>query len=137
MSKLRIVALIVAGLAFGGPAVYAQDHSGHDHGSEMKEMKEMKARLVGEVIDVVCYIRMDAKGPKHIKCAEMCAKQGVPLGILNEKDNQIYLIFPEGHGNPNEKAMPFIGKRVEVMGKVDTKGGVKAITVEKISEVKG
>jgi len=134
MFKLRIAAL-VALVVFMGSSVYAQehDHSGHDHGDAVMEAK---AHLVGEVIDVVCYLRMDAKGPKHIKCAEMCAKQGVPLGILNEKDNQIYLVFVEGHGNPNEKAMPFIGKRVEVMGKVDSKGGLKGITVEKISEVK-
>ena len=129
----RIITLAVVGLVFFGSAVYAQDHSGHDHGDAMKESK---AHLVGEVIDVVCYLRMDAKGPKHIKCAEMCAKQGIPLAILNEKDNQIYLVFPEGHGNPNEKAMPFIGKRVEVIGKVDMKGGLKGITVEKISEMK-
>lgn len=133
MLKLRLMALI--GLTFFGASVYAQehDHSGHDHGATMKETQ---THLVGEVIDVLCYLRMDAKGSKHIKCAEMCAKQGVPLGILNEKDNQIYLVFPEGHGNPNEKAMPFIGKRVEVMGKVDMKGGLKGITVEKISEAK-
>ncbi len=137
MSKLRIVALIVVGLAFGGPAVYAQDHSGHDHGSEMKEMKEKKAHLVGEVIDVSCFTRMDGKGADHVKCAEYCIKQGAPVGILDEKSGQVYLVLPEKMGgDPKAKIMSFVGKRVEVMGKVDTKGGVKAITIEKISAVK-
>ena len=136
MFKLRIMALVV-GFSFLGSVVYAQEHnhSGHDHGDSM--MKESATHIVGEVVDVGCYTRMDAKGTDHIKCAEICIKQGMPVGILDEKSGEVYLVLPEKMGgDPKAKVMSFIGKRVEVMGKVDSKGGVKAITIEKISAVK-
>ena len=136
MPKFKFLALVAGiGLIFWGAPVSAE--TGHGEHAHDTEMQKEEARIVGEVIDVVCYVRMDARGEKHIKCAEYCAQLGIPLGILEEKTGQIYLVFPEGHGNPNEKAVPFIGKKVEVVGKINTKGGLKGITVKKISEVKG
>ena len=76
---------------------------------------------------------MDATGPQHVKCAESCVKQGVMLGILEAGTGQVYLILPEGHGSPSEKAMPYLGKQVEVTGKIQAKGGLRGIIVERIS----
>ncbi|MDA0747463.1 MAG: hypothetical protein O2954_13165 [bacterium] len=123
------------GLVLWTASAWAEE--GHEHGKQgHAQMQEEKAHIVGEVIDVVCYVRMDARGEKHIKCAEFCADKGSPLGILDEKSGQIYLVFPEGHGNPNEKVLSYIGKRVDVVGKVSTKGGLKGIAVETVSAAK-
>ena len=137
MSKFRFIALVVGlGLALWGTSVFADEHNHKAPEQHGQASVERNVHFVGEVIDIACYIRMDARGPGHIKCAEMCAKQGSPLGILDESTKQIYLVFPEGHGDPKEKVMPFIGKRVQVAGKAHAKGGLNAITVEKISEAK-
>ena len=57
------------------------------------------------------------------------------MGVLQTLTGHVYLILPEGHGNPNEKAMPYIGRQVEVVGKLHAKGGLKGIAAERISEV--
>ena len=88
--------------------------------------------MTGEVVDIVCYTRMDAKGPQHVKCAEYCAKQGSPLGFLDAATGQIYVIFPEGHGNPTVKVMGYIGKEVQVKGKVHSKAGLKGLHLENV-----
>jgi type 1 fimbria pilin len=40
--------------------------------------------ITGTVVDTGCYVSHDSKGEAHTKCAEACAKNGVPLAILDE-----------------------------------------------------
>jgi hypothetical protein len=44
--------------------------------------------VTGEVIDITCYVRHDSKGPKHTKCATVCADLGMPLGLLEDETNE-------------------------------------------------
>ena len=105
----------------------------HQH-SQIPEGKEVT--ITGHVIDPLCYVTMNMVGEKHKKCAVMCAKNGVNLGILEKGTDIIYLAFPEGHGNPNEKLMAFIEEDVKVTGKLWEKGGLKAIQIQKVEKVK-
>ena len=91
-----------------------------------------KVTLVGEVIDTVCFLGHDSRGKDHVACAEECAKNGVPLAILDEKTNQLYLPSPQDHSNPNSSLMSFIGQRVIVTGQVLSKSGLKGISIESI-----
>ena len=125
----------------GGQAV-AQMHakSGHEaqgHMEHEKSQKKMKegVRLVGQVIDPVCYIRHDSMGKEHKECVVVCAKQGITLGILEEGTGKIYLSFPEGHGSPNGKLLAYVEERVEVTGTVYTAGGLTGIEVKMIKGV--
>ena len=59
------------------------------------------------------------------------------MGILEDKTGKVYMVFPQGHTNPNEKIMPYIGKRVKVVGEVHEKGGLRGITIAEITELKG
>ena len=141
MRRYKLSVLVAGvGLALWALPVTAEDTSGHmhgDHGKAAMKTEQVASRITGEVVDVLCYLRMDAKGPGHVQCAQYCANLGIPLGILEAGTGKIYLIFPEGHGNPLEKAAPLIGKQVEAVGKIHMKGGLHAMTVEKIAEVKG
>lgn len=92
-------------------------------------------RVVGEVIDTVCYVSHDSRGPEHLECARECAKNGVSLGILEEKTGRIYLSLPVDHTNPNDKLMKFIARRVEVRGQVFRKGGLTGFFVESVREL--
>jgi len=103
---------------------------------ETEAAKGKEITIEGHIIDPYCYITMDMIGEKHKKCAQMCAKNGINLGILEKDTNIIYLVFPEGHGNPNEKVMEFIEEDVKISGKLWQKGSLNAIQIEKIEKMK-
>lgn len=126
---LTVLAVLVAATVVGA------QHADHAHGHDAKP--ERGVTIKGHVIDIVCYTRHAAIGEKHLKCATTCAKTGIPMGILEDGTNEIYLVFPPGHQNPNEKLMPFLEKDVTVTGTVHRKGGLKGITISKITERAG
>lgn len=88
--------------------------------------------LTGLVVDTGCYVSHDTKGEKHVKCATACAKAGVPLAILDEKDGTLYLPVAMDHKNQNLKLMAFIEKRVKVSGVRMDRGGVKGIFIKAV-----
>lgn len=88
--------------------------------------------LVALVVDTGCYLSHDSKGPGHLKCAEACAKAGVPLALLEEKTGVVYLPVAVDHKNQNERLLPFLEKRVKVTGTAMDKGGMKGIALKTI-----
>lgn len=87
----------------------------------------------GEIIDTYCYALMGAKGPSHRECAIECAKKGIPVGILQEGTNKVYVLLP----NKDKTSLPpavidNMAKVVTVTGKVYTSGGSQFLTVESI-----
>lgn len=101
-------------------------HEGHEHGASHP------ATITGEVIDPVCYLSHDSRGPDHAECARMCAKNGIGLGILQDKTGTIYISLPVDHSNPNAKLLDYAGQRVEVKGTVFRKGGLTGIFVQEV-----
>lgn len=88
--------------------------------------------ISGEVIDMACYIPHPetSRGPSHRKCADVCAKKGIPIGILTD-DGQVYLLLedhenPKAYGQLKEKA----AEKVSVEGEKVSRGGVQAFVVE-------
>lgn len=126
--KNILIALSIIALA--GLAVFAQ-HA-HDGKQTSKDVT-----IIGEVIDPVCYLSHDSTGPEHKKCAEYCVKQGIGLGILEDKTGQVYVSLPVDHSNPNAKLKDFIAEKVKVSGTLYTKGGLKGIHVKSIERVGG
>ena len=90
------------------------------------------AVITGEVVDTACWIGHNAKEPDHIKCAAMCARNGIPLAILDVDSDMLYLPIATDHKNPNTKLMDFIGSKARVAGNVIQKSGIKGIVIEKI-----
>lgn len=128
--KKTILTLV---MLFGAYAGLQAQHA-HDHGNKAQTVKN--SEIKGHVIDIVCYTRHAAIGEKHLKCATTCAKTGIPMGILEDGTNEIYLVFPPGHKNPNDQLMAFLEKDVTVKGTVHHKGGIKGITISSITERK-
>jgi hypothetical protein len=89
--------------------------------------------ITGLIVDTGCYLSHDTKGPQHIKCATMCANNGVPLAILDEASGKVYLPIAVDHKNQNAKLLPFIEKKVKVTGAVMTKGGVNGIAIKTVA----
>lgn len=88
--------------------------------------------VTGEVVDMSCYLGHPetGRGPGHKKCAETCAKKGLPMGILAE-DQTVWLLL-EDHDNPKAYATALEGaaKTITVEGRKATVGGVNGIVVE-------
>ncbi len=92
--------------------------------------------VTGEVIDMSCYLAHPntSTGGSHRKCAETCAKKGLPMGLLTE-DKQVYLLL-EDHENPKvyAQALEQAAKTITVEGRKVTQGGVNGIVVESVKE---
>ena len=114
--KKRIVIAVVGVAVFG----FAHD-----------EDKGKPVTITGTVIDTGCYMSHDAIGAKHADCATMCAKNGVPLAIVDAA-GKVYMPVAADHKNQNAKLMPFVEKRVKVNGTLLEKGGLTGLTIKTI-----
>lgn len=83
----------------------------------------------GEIIDMACYMARGSKGAAHKACAQMCAKKGVPIGVLTD-GGEVYLLLDD-HNNPDpyDAAKKLAGEHAEISGKKFSKQGVASIVV--------
>ena len=90
--------------------------------------------ITAEVVDLVCYLNMGAKGEGHRDCAQTCADAGLALGFLGS-DGNIYLA--SGQGMPaaptNPQLRPHAEHTVEVKGTLHERSGARSIVVESIT----
>jgi len=91
------------------------------------------ATIKGYVLDSACAFVKDLKKPISPDCAVTCAKAGSPLVVLAD-NGMIYLPISEAPPatGQNERLLPFAGQKVSITGKVLTKGGSRALIIEKI-----
>jgi hypothetical protein len=87
----------------------------------------------GEVVDTFCYATMGAKGASHKPCGIDCAKKGIPVGLLEQGTNKLYVLLP----SKDKTALPDdviakMGSTATVTGKVHTSGGDNFLTVESV-----
>ncbi len=126
MSKaLRVIStpLIAALVALG---VSLQLGVAHDAKAE-------KRTIVGHVVDMACFTGHSSIGDSHRGCATSCAKAGVPLAILDQQSQTLYLPLSKNHHVPaNPELMSFVEKDVRVTGMVVEKNGMKTILLESI-----
>lgn len=52
--------------------------------------------LVGEVVDLSCYLQVGKHGDKHRDCGQKCARAGQPVGLLTA-DGGVYTLIDEEH----------------------------------------
>jgi hypothetical protein len=91
--------------------------------------------ILGEVVDLSCYVTEGARGAAHETCAIACIKNGEPAGILEEKTGKIYLVVTGDHSNPADKVLPFVAKMVEVTGMVNERSGIMTVDIQTIKEI--
>jgi len=119
--KRRIVAPILLlsfclSLSFAAPAVHADDD----------------VTLQGEVVDMACYMSKGSKGAAHKACAQLCAKKGVPVGLLTDAGELYLLLDDHNDPDPYEAAKKLAGERAEIGGKKFVKQGVASIVVANV-----
>jgi hypothetical protein len=121
MHRWSSIALIVSIIGVGGlhtPRALAQE----------------TVTIQGEVVDMACYMAHEKKGPSHKSCALLCAKGGVPMGILTDSGEVYLLIDNHDDNTPYEAVKKLAGSRAELTGQKFVKQGVASIMV---SAVKG
>ena len=120
-------------LSFGAINAFADqhEHKGHKmHGEADKEVV-----LVGEVLDLYCYMKHPAMGQglEHAKCAQTCIRKGLPIGFL--ADDEVYLIIGKEHESAKDLVVDFAGIQSCLTGTLIEHDGVKAIEFAKIEKV--
>ena len=106
---------------------------------EKKDKKSKEITLTGEVIDVKCYLTgmMGGKGEDHKQCAIDCIKGGLPVGVLDEKTDSVYVVVPKGGmKGANEELTPYIAEKVKLTGTIAKKGGERLFIYTKVEAVK-
>jgi len=87
--------------------------------------------ITGEIIDTFCFATMGARGESHRQCAMDCAKAGIPLGILEDQTNQVYVLLPPKNKEPVPQALiDQCARKVTITGQVYKVGGSQFLTVE-------
>lgn len=89
--------------------------------------------VTGEVVDLACYLHEPTmKGPGHRKCAQTCAKKGIPMGLLTDS-GQVFLLL-ENHDTPKPyaDAIAQAAETITVEGEKVTQGGMNGIVVEAV-----
>lgn len=85
--------------------------------------------LQGEVVDMACYMAKGSRGAAHKSCAQMCAKKGVPLGLLTDGGELYLLVDDHDNAAAYEAVKKLAGERAEVSGRKFVKQGVASIVV--------
>jgi len=92
--------------------------------------------VVGEIVDLSCYLQVGKHGDKHRDCGQKCARNGQPLGLLTA-DGGVYMLIDEEH-DPRRDGLTDLRKQlidqmahvVTVHGTVTEVAGQKALYVQ-------
>lgn len=96
--------------------------------------------VVGEIIDLSCYMQLGKHGEAHRSCGQKCVQNGQPIGLL-AKSGTVYMLMPEEHdprrdGGVDAKASAseHMGHIVEVNGTEARVNGYRAIYVQGLTK---
>jgi hypothetical protein len=130
---MRFVILTAMFLVATHPS-FAHDSKHDDHAtkSAAKPAPDRKqAKLVGEVVDLTCYLSHDGKSEKHAQCALDCIKKGNPVAILS--NGVLFAVISSDHEPPNARLAPFAGKQVVVTGEQSEKNGLHFVDMDSVA----
>jgi hypothetical protein len=104
-------------------------------GVDKKPQPGKGVTLVGEIVDLSCYVQLGKHGEKHRPCGQKCVQNGQPIGLLL-KDGSLYMVMPEEHDprrdggvDAKQSASDHMGHIVKVIGTEASVNGYKAVYV--------
>lgn len=93
-------------------------------------LSSVPLKVLGEVLDLNCYLTDGAKGSDHKSCATSCIKAGGPMGLL-PLDGQVYLLLQDrANKSIYEVLKTKAAEKVMVTGEVCRRGGMQAMIVK-------
>jgi hypothetical protein len=120
-------------LGFGAlNGLAGEEEHKHHH---MQGESNQEVTLVGEVLDLYCYMKHPAmgQGSEHAKCAKTCIRKGLPIGFL--ADGEVYVIIGKEHESAKDLVVDFAGTQSRLAGTLIEHDGMKAIEIAKIEKV--
>ncbi len=87
-----------------------------------KTIKGTATTVVGEIVDLSCYLQVGKHGDKHRDCGQKCARNGQPIGLL-AADGAIYTLIDEEHDPRRDGLTDFRKSAIEHMAQVVTVNG--------------
>ena len=94
--------------------------------------------ISGEIVDIKCFLTamMKGRGENHKECAIMCIKDGLPVGILDDSTNEVYIVVPKGGmKSGNDELMQYAAQNVKLTGTILKKNGQSMFLYSKIEAV--
>lgn len=129
--------VLAAFLALGAADAYAQQTHmhGQQEGHKMMEDSAKEVTLVGEVVDLYCYMKHPAngQGADHAKCAQNCIRKGLPIGFL--ADGKVYVIVGKDHETVADLVVDFAGTQSTLTGTLFNHHGVMGVELASIKAV--
>lgn len=89
---------------------------------EGKVLEGKPITVVGEIVDLSCYLQVGKRGDKHRDCGQKCAEQGQPIGLLTE-DGSLFILMDEEHNPRRDGLTNFRKAAIENMAYVVTVHG--------------
>jgi hypothetical protein len=115
--EVAVTVLVVGGLSMTPSRAQGKDRS-----------------MTGTVVDTYCLVTMGMGGKAHKQCAMMCARNGAPLSIKEEKTGALYLIAGQKNMVYASAGLEqYVEEKVTVKGKVYERDGVKMIVVDAVA----
>jgi hypothetical protein len=110
------------------------------HADGMGDMKAAPGKtvvLVGEVLDMDCFMNEGAHGKKHMDCAVMCLNNGAPVGLLTDDGKAYFLTGNEGKGKMKfyDKVRDMGGQRVKITGVEQDRNGTHCVRVDNAEKI--
>ena len=87
-----------------------------------KPVEGKTTTVVGEIIDLSCYLQVGKHGDKHRDCGQKCVRNGQPVGLLTE-DGAVYMLIDEEHDPRRDGLTEFRKQAVEQMANIVTVHG--------------
>lgn len=84
-----------------------------------KPVEGKAVTLVGEIVDLSCYLQVGKHGDKHRDCGQKCARNGQPIGLV-EKDGTVSMLIDEEHDPRRDGLTEFRKYAIENMANVVT-----------------
>ena len=89
--------------------------------------------VTGTLEDSFCYVTMGAHGASHQKCAQTCAKKGIPVSLVEQGSGNMYVLLPPKNDEPIPDTIASrMEDQVTVTGDEYVKGGVHYLTVKSV-----
>ncbi|MBV8054128.1 MAG: hypothetical protein JO071_02685 [Deltaproteobacteria bacterium] len=89
--------------------------------------------VTGTLEDSFCYVTMGAHGSSHQKCAQTCAKKGIPVSLIEKGTGTMYILLPPKNDEPiPDSVISRMEDEVTVTGDEYDKGGAHYLTVKAV-----
>jgi hypothetical protein len=89
---------------------------------EGKVLEGKPMTVVGEIVDLSCYLQVGKRGDKHRDCGQKCAEQGQPVGLLTQ-DGSLFILMDEEHNPRRDGLTNFRKAAIENMAYIVTVHG--------------